>query len=273
MTAHRAVPVPHQRSQGLADVSLALRDGRTGLVRLRQQGSAKAILPHAGDLPEVVFLNTSGGLTAGDRLHYGLTLGPGCRAVATTQTAERAYRAEQGRAEVTVRLSVGPGGHLDWLPQETILFDHAALNRRTEIALEGPASGCLLLEAVVLGRAAMGETLARVWLHDRRSVLRDGQPQHLEALLVDDAALTGGAAVLGGARAAASIALLCRGAEDALAAVRAVPLAEGVQAAASALDGRLVLRLLAVDGWPMRGQIRRFLEVLRRRALPRVWQM
>jgi urease accessory protein len=34
-----------------------------------------------------------------------------------------------------VRLTVGPGGWLDWLPQETILFDRAALDRRTVIDL------------------------------------------------------------------------------------------------------------------------------------------
>ena len=61
---------------------------------MRQSGSAKVMLPrtHSG-VPEIVFLNTSGGLTSGDRLEYSVTLGAGTRARATTQTAERAYRA------------------------------------------------------------------------------------------------------------------------------------------------------------------------------------
>ncbi|HEX9858209.1 MAG TPA: urease accessory protein UreD, partial [Paracoccaceae bacterium] len=84
--------VPMQRSRGRATVGLRLQDGRTVLQELHQSGSAKALLPrvHQAD-PEVVFLNTAGGLTGGDRLEYGLRLGPGCRATATTQTAERAY--------------------------------------------------------------------------------------------------------------------------------------------------------------------------------------
>ena len=53
--------IPLQRSHGAAHVSL---DGGR-LTELRQSGSGKAILPrtHAA-VPEIVFLNTSGGLTA-----------------------------------------------------------------------------------------------------------------------------------------------------------------------------------------------------------------
>ena len=272
MTAQEPLIIPQQRSQGEAAVALADLRGRVRLTHLRQQGSAKAILPHAGDLAEVVFLNTSGGLTGGDRLSYALTLGPRCRAVATTQTAERAYRSDQGAARVVVRHSVGEGGHLDWLPQETILFDRAALDRQTEIALHGSAS-CLMLEAVVMGRAAMGERLARVALRDRRAVLRDGRPVHLEPLVLDDAALTAGPAVLGAARAVAAVVLVRQGAEDALGPVRGVLDEDGVAAAASGLAGRLVVRLMAGDGWPLRRQIQRVLAVLRRDPLPRVWQM
>jgi urease accessory protein len=47
-----------------------------------------------------------------------------------------------------------------------------------------------------------------------------------------------------------------------------------VTAAASAFDGKLVCRMLAADGWPLRRQIARALAVLRRNEpLPRVWQI
>ena len=73
-----------QRSAGVARVSI---DGGR-LTGLAQSGSAKALLPRSyGPAPEVVFLNTSGGLTAGDTLDYQLDLGPATRATATTQTA------------------------------------------------------------------------------------------------------------------------------------------------------------------------------------------
>lgn len=259
-----------QRSAGSARVVLGTR----GLVDLAQSGSAKAMLPRvATDLPEIVFLNTSGGLASGDRLAFEADLRPGARALATTQTAERAYRAEGPPAEATVRLKVAAGGWIDWLPQETILFDGARLNRLTEVDLAGD-SGCLLLEMLVLGRLAMGESLSRLSLRDRRIVRRDGRAVHHDALALDDAALGGLArpALLQGARAIGTLALVAPSAPDLLDAARAVLDEPGVAAAASAPPGRLVVRLLAADGWPLRRQVHRLLAVLRPAPLPRIWQ-
>ena len=255
-----------QRAKGEALVTL----GPTArLQRLRQEGSAKAILPGGGDVPEVVFLNTSGGLTSGDRLRFALAL-QGGRAVATTQTAERAYRATGLPARMEVQLSVGPGGWLDWLPQETILFDRAALDRRTVIDL-APGAGCLALEAVVLGRAAMGETVTHLRFRDRREIRVAGVPLWIDPLALDDAALGSGPAGLGPARAFASVVMTAEVPLDPLRAVLDEP---GVTGAASAFAGRTVLRLLAVDGWPLRRQIARILHILRQgRPLPRVWQL
>lgn len=246
--------------------------GSVRLVDLRQQGSAKAILPRVAGAPEVVFLNTSGGLTGGDRLSYRVTLGDGIQAVATTQTAERAYRASSGAARVDVDLDVGANGWIDWLPQETILFDASSLDRQTRINL-APGAGCLALEAVVLGRHAMGERVQTLAFRDRREIRLAGRLVHLEPLALDHAALAAGEAVLGGARCFASLVMVGSGVGDALGPLRRVLCEPGVTAAASSFDGRLVLRAMAADGWPLRRQIARALSVLRHGAvLPRVWQ-
>lgn len=275
MTAAQPIPQPqvrHQRSHGEAMVSLFHGERRARIGILRQQGSAKVILPHVGAVPEVVFLNTSGGLTGGDRLSFSCHVGPGLRAVATTQTAERAYRASVGSARVQVSLDVAAGGWLDWLPQETILFDSSSLQRVTRIDLAGDA-GCIALESVVLGRAAMGETVRSVAFRDRREIWRDGRLVMLEPLRLSDGALTAGLAVLGAARAFASLVMIGQGAEDAKDRLRAVLDEPGVTSGASAWDGRLCLRMAAVDGWPLRRQIRRALHILRGTDLPRVWQL
>lgn len=254
-------------------VSLARTAGVTRIGTLRQQGSAKVILPHCGDQPEVVFLNTSGGLTGGDSLTYSVVLGDDVAATATTQTAERAYKSSSGLARVNVDLTVGRDGWIDWLPQETILFDAAKLDRRTQVTL-GEGAGCLLLETVVLGRAAMGESLSDVVLRDWREVRRAGKPLMVEPLLLTQSSLTSGVAGLDGARAFASLAMIAPGAGDALAVLRGILDEPGVTGAASVLEGRLMLRLMAADGWPLRRQIARCLGLLRRgRPLPRVWQL
>lgn len=263
-----------QRSHGQAVVDLVVARGATRLSRLRQVGSAKAILPRGAAVPEVVFLNTSGGLTGGDTLDYSLTLGPDAQAVATTQTAERAYASDGGTARVTVAIRAADGARIDWLPQETILFDACALHRATRIELAGDAA-CLFAETVVLGRAAMGETLRGVRFLDDRLILRDGRPVLAEPLAIDAAALAVAAdpSILGGARSFATVALVAGGAEDAVAAVRRVLDEPGVTAAASGFDGKCVVRLLAGDGWPLRRQMLRLLRALSPYPLPRVWQL
>jgi urease accessory protein len=269
---HACPSLTAQRSHGVAELGFRRVGAWTRLERLYQSGSAKAFVHPGVPGPTVVFLNTSGGMTGGDRLRYSLDLEDGAHVIATTQTAERAYRSAGSRAEVEVCHSLGSGAHLDWLPQETILFDHSALRRRTSIEL-GAEATCLLVESIILGRAAMGEVIGTVDLIDRRSVNRHGVPVLVEPLVLGSAALTAGLGVLQDARAFASVALVARGAEARLPALRAVLDEPGVSGGASACDGKLTARLMARDGWPLRRQILRLLEVLRDAPLPRVWQM
>lgn len=270
-----SLPVGPQRSFGQALVGLVRRGGNTSLQTHRQVGSAKAILPRVeGNVPEVVFLNTSGGLTSGDRLDYALDLGDGCCAVATTQTAERCYCCPEGQAVVDVRLRVGAGGHIDWLPQETILFNGANLCRTTTIDL-APTASCLCVETVLLGRAAMGETLQTLSFRDARKIRRNGKPVYYEPVCLNTEALENRdhPALLGDARAFASLILVRSGAEDAAAALRPLLNEPGVEAGISGFDGKCVLRLLARDGWPLRRQLLRVLSQLLGGPLPRVWQI
>ncbi|MDE3027646.1 MAG: urease accessory protein UreD, partial [Paracoccaceae bacterium] len=211
------------------------------------------------------------GLTGGDRLDFALALGAGVQAVATTQTAERAYASSGGHAELSVTLTLGPGAVLDWLPQETILFDRSRLSRRLTVDLA--ADSCLLLaECVVLGRAAMGETLHDIDLIDWREVRRAGKPVFLEPLRLTPQTLTAGSGALGAYRAFATIALIAPGAEDMLESLRRA-LPAGMMAAASAWDGKCVVRLMAADAMPLKAAMAQLLSVIRGKPLPRVWQI
>lgn len=267
----RSPAPPLQRSKGRAHITM----GPLGVVDLAQSGSARAMLPRmTAGLPEIVFLNTSGGLASGDDLTFSVKLRPGTRSLATTQTAERAYRAKGPTARVQVILQVGEGGWLDWLPQETILFDGARLDRLTQIDLAADA-GCMVLEMVVLGRVAMGETLHHLHLSDRRVVRRGNSVAHHDALALDDAGLKRlqHPAMLDGNRAMATLVVVAPHATHLLGPARRALEGSGVTAAASAPPGRLVIRLLAADGWRLRQQVIRLLSVLRPDPLPRTWQL
>ncbi|MBI1170171.1 urease accessory protein UreD [bacterium] len=265
-------PPAMQRSKGRAFAAFTLRQGAPHLADLAQQGSAKLMLPRvAGPVPEAVFLNTSGGLTGGDLLSYGLQVGAGVHLCATTQTAERAYRAE-GPAEARFAATVGAGGRLDWLPQETILFQSSNLSRRTEIDLAHDATA-LLCESVVLGRLAMGEVVTQTRLTDHRMIRRDGRPVWAEMLALDPEVLARAAnpVLLDGALAFGVAALVMQGAEDAAAALRALPAVAGAGLAVSGWDGRCLARVLAPDGLTLRKAMAQIIKTLSARPLPRVW--
>ena len=256
-----------QRVRGEAHVTL----GRHGLRDLRQAGSAKAILPRTdAPEPEVVFLNTAGGITSGDRLDYMLTLGSGARATAGTQTAERAYRATDGPGRVVTTLKLGAGAHLDWLPQEIIAFEGCDLSRITQVEMAGDAT-FLGVDTVVLGREAHGETLRAARLDDLRRITRDGVPLHIEHLTLGPDMLND-PACLGGARAMATLVMAGPAVSDALGPLRAVLSAQHVTAHASAWDGRLVARFLSRHPAPLRRALVSAILTLRGRPMPRVWQ-
>lgn len=274
-----AKPAALQRAQGRAFVSVGLSRGQSRLVDLAQAGSARVMLPRSlGPRPEAVFLNTAGGLTSGDRLGFAMSVGAGAALTATTQTAERAYLAPDGPARLAIRAEVAAGAVLDWLPQETILFQGSDLSRETQIDL-GPGASCLLVEIVTLGRRAMGEVVTKAHLADRRTVTAQGQPLHIEALRLTPESLRDASspAVLGGtnglAHVFASLALCGAGAEAAVEALRALPRPEGVRAAVSGWNGRCLLRATGADLWPLKLYLGRVMARLTDRPLPRVWQM
>ena len=148
-----------QRVAARGELGVLHAAGRTRIDRLYQEGAAKIRMPRTvGDPLEAVLINTAGGLTGGDRLDWSIHVGDGASATVTTQTCEKVYRAASDIAKVGCRMSVGDGGRLAWLPQETIVFDNSAFRRTIEIDLASDAEA-LVVEATVFGRRAMGESV------------------------------------------------------------------------------------------------------------------
>ena len=163
-----------QRAQGTGRLVAQKRESATRLKELFQDGSAKIRLPRpASDALEAVLMNTAGGLTGGDRFEWTVEAGPGAEISVTTPACERVYKSSGGAATVNNRLVLGPGAHLDWLPQETILFEKSRLVRRLDAELSEGAT-LTALEAVLLGREAMGEAARSAMLDDQWRISRGG---------------------------------------------------------------------------------------------------
>jgi urease accessory protein len=152
-----APPPRHQRADG----AFELRFGPGGALRhLFQQAPLRVLFPspEPGEPPLAAVVNCAGGLAGGDALRQEVRLEAGARATVSTAAAEKVYRSLGPETRVATRLSLGPGARLEWMPQETILFDGARLERRLRADL---AEGATLLaaETLVFGRAARNERM------------------------------------------------------------------------------------------------------------------
>jgi urease accessory protein len=271
---HAALP-QSVRSQGSLRIGFERQGAGTIMRDSFQAGCLRARLPRRpeGGRPCAVLLNTAGGLADGDTITQDLRWGIGTCATVTTQAAEKIYRAMSQGCRNETRIEVMAGAEAEWLPQETILFDDARLERSAKIMLADDVS-FLGLEAVVLGRRAMGERMTRGALRDRMRIYRCGRLVYADALEIrgDVDALMRRAAIGGASSAMAVIVHASQNAERLLEPVRSALSSACGQAAASCWNGLLAVRMLAPDGAMLRADIASALSALRSgRPLPRVW--
>ena len=285
--AAATIPV-ERRGQGRLRVEARALDGRTVRGRIEEEGFARVRFPRSGRRGralEAVMINTGGGLAGGDASQSCLVAGRDAQLVVTTQAAEKIYRSDGATSRIEVELVAEGSASLHWLPQSTIVFDGARVERSI-VAQVAPDARLLLVEPVILGRTARGERLSYGSLRDRWRVRRGGRLIYADGLQLDGdiAATLDRRATAGGWAAFATLLLVAPDAEALLDAVRGAlglaageddflpaELPEGLDAGASAWDGMLSVRLLARDGAPLESAIRRVLGVLGVGEVPRIW--
>jgi urease accessory protein len=250
-----------QRSVGHVHVRME----RDGIAVMREAGSAKCRIPRGTS--EAILINTSGGLAGGDTVDIRAEVGLGAALTMTSQTAERVYRTLGPPASVSVSLKAAAGSTLLWMPQETILFEGSALNRKLDIELAEDAT-LVAVETMVFGRTEMGEVVQHVSVEDQWRVRQGGQLLHAEAFKLGPT-WTSSTATFAENRATATLLIVSPHAEQLLDKLRAVL---SPQDGASAWNGKLVARLLARDGFHLRKTLIQALCVcVGRERLPKYW--
>lgn len=260
------------RSIGAMTLSTKCCEGRTRIDRFRTSGASKVAFPRRKNAVEAILLNTSGGLTGGDRFEASASAGADSRLILTTQAAERAYRSTSGAARVSTRLSVANGAVLHWLPQELIMFDSGSLDRRLEVDVTDGAE-VVLVEPIVFGRHAMGETRISGSFRDRITLRHDGHPIYWDCINLSGAISDhlDRPAIAGGMTALASALYFGPRAEALLPIVRQLlPQTGGASLVAADL---LTIRLLATDSFLLRQWLVPVLERLTETALPKSWSL
>jgi urease accessory protein len=260
------------RARGAVAFDVHQVEGVTRRRHLHESGSLRVRFPspEASGL-SAVFVNTAGGVAGGDRFDIEIATGEGSRLSVTTAAAEKIYRAQGPAAELNIALKLAADSHLSWLPQETILFDRARVERHIDIELAESAS-LLLCEIVVFGRAAMGERVLQGEFVDRWRVRRGGRLVFAETVRLDGnigEKLAQPAIAKGGV--AIGTALIVPGDEAQVARIREASGSLSGEVGISAWNGFAMARFCAQDAAKLRADMIAVLGSIGGPALPRLW--
>src|ERR1700723_881186 len=182
----RGDPANRQRARAEARGSFARVGARTDPARLFESGGLRWRFPRSSNPCEAALVNTGGGVAGGDSYSVSLTLSEDAEVEAATPSADRIYRSDGPAATITTRLALAPGARLFWLPQETLVFEGARLERRLEVETSGEAE-VLIAETLVFGRLAMGEIRIDASVRDSWRVRREGQLVFADETRIDHA--------------------------------------------------------------------------------------
>lgn len=251
-----------------------LRDGvRTVVASMAERGGYRLTRPSTfGSHLEALQVNTGGGIAGGDRIEMRYELGAGADVAHTTSSAERVYRTPGAPATLEVRLALGPGARLDWLPQQTIVYAGSNLERSIEVDMAEDGR-LLMVEAITFGRPSSVEALVPVRLNDQWRIRRGGRLVYAEAARLSGelAETLARPAIAGGGRSAALVLLISADAAELVDPLRRVLESDLCETGVSAWDGLLAARVLARRPGDLIATLARAIPVLSGRAVPRVW--
>lgn len=156
------------------------RERRSVLAERRHDGPLvvqKPLYPEGDAVCHAIVVHPPAGIAGGDDLELSARAGEGAHALLTTPGAGKWYRSAGPWASQQLRFEVA--GALEWLPQETIVFDGALARLDTEVRLAGDAR-YLGWEILCLGRTGSGERFDRGEIRLSTKIYRDGKLLWLE---------------------------------------------------------------------------------------------
>jgi urease accessory protein len=163
---------------GSLDLVYVHNDGTTKLIHNQVRSPLKVqrpFYPEGEAVCHSVVLHTAGGMVGGDRLSQTIHLKPNAQALITTAAASKVYRSNGQDARQTIELQIEAGAYLEWLPQETIVFNGAIYQQDLRVEL-APKASWLGWEITRFGRSARGETFLQGEWRSHTEVWQQGHP-------------------------------------------------------------------------------------------------
>ena len=191
----------------------------------------------------------------------------------TTQGCERIYRSgDSTSALVENNIILKGSSSIFWLPQETIVFDQGRIKRKLKVELS-PEAEVLIVEPIIFGRLAMGETNISGHFDDMVEIKLENK-----IIFLDRTYLSGNIskilkkpAIADGFSATALLLYKSEKAKSFLETVRGkLNTKSGVSLIS---DDILVMRLLAPTGYELRKMLVPIINEITDKNLPKTWRL
>jgi urease accessory protein len=170
------------------NLRFAPRFNRTSLIQREHRGPLTVQRPFypEGETCHVYLLHPPGGVVGGDDLGITVYGESGSRSLITTPAAGKFYRSEGLWAKQAIDINIAEEAAVEWLPQETIVYQGAQLKSKMSVDLSG-AARFIGWELFSLGRPASGEGFDRGAVDLNWQITADGKPVFIERLRLDQA--------------------------------------------------------------------------------------
>jgi len=183
--------IPQANWQASLELVFSARNNKTVLTKNLHKGPLmvqKPFYPESANVCHVYLLHPPGGVVQGDQLKIDLTVKPQAHALVTTPAAGKFYRSDDKFASLTQTLRVEDSASLEWLPQETLLFNDSKVHLKTQVSLAASAR-FIGWEMLCLGRKASAEPYTSGHCRQHFEVWRDDQPLFIERCQIEGQSL------------------------------------------------------------------------------------
>ncbi|MBF2014474.1 MAG: urease accessory protein UreD [Rivularia sp. T60_A2020_040] len=172
-------PVEYFQSwHGKLNLVYNYNQNKTILIQSKNQAPLKIqrpFYPEGDSICHSIILHTAGGIVGGDRLSCNFYLQPQAKALITTAAANKIYRSNGLQAKQKIEIKIDNHTCLEWLPQETIVFNGANYRQdiRIELATEANFIGW---EITRFGRTAACEKFVEGEWRSHFEIWQNNQP-------------------------------------------------------------------------------------------------
>ena len=154
------------------------RQNKTILIKSQNQAPLKIqrpFYPEGQSVCHSVILHTAGGIVGGDKLSCNFHLQSQAKALITTAAANKIYRSNGLQARQNIEIKIDNHACLEWLPQESIVFNRANYQQDIRIELAKEAN-FISWEITRFGRTARVEKFVRGEWRSHIEIWRENKP-------------------------------------------------------------------------------------------------